>query len=110
MLSYILMRILRMIPQLLLISVLAFVIIQLPPGDYLTEYLRNLERSGVEINQVMIDRYTSMYGLDKPMYMQYLIWIKNIVTKGDFGYSFAWSRPVRDVIGPRIGTTFSSHC
>jgi peptide/nickel transport system permease protein len=106
MLNYILMRILRMIPQLLLISLLAFIIIQLPPGDYLTEYLRNLERSGVEVNQVMIDRYTKMYGLDKPMYMQYFIWISKIVTKGDFGYSFAWSRKVSDVIGPRIGTTF----
>jgi peptide/nickel transport system permease protein len=106
MIGYILMRLLRMIPQLLLISVLAFIIIQLPPGDYLTEYMRNLEQAGVEVNQVMIDRYTSMYGLDKPMYQQYLIWIGNIITKGDFGYSFAWNRSVSDVIGPRIGTTF----
>jgi peptide/nickel transport system permease protein len=106
MISYIFLRILRMVPQLLLISILAFIIIQLPPGDYLTEYMRNLERSGVEVNQVMIDRYTSMYGLDKPMHMQYLIWIGNIITKGDFGYSFAWSRQVTDVILPRMGTTF----
>jgi peptide/nickel transport system permease protein len=106
MLSYILMRLVRMVPQLFLISVLAFIIIQLPPGDYLTEYLRNLERSGVEINQLMIDRFTRLYGLDKPMHLQYLIWVKNIVTRLDFGYSFAWSRPVNDVIMSRMGTTF----
>lgn len=106
MLSYILMRLLRMIPQLFLISVLAFIIIQLPPGDYLTEYLRNLESSGVEVNQVMVERYTRMYGLDKPMHMQYLLWITNIITKGDFGYSFQWSRPVNDIIMSRMGTTF----
>lgn len=106
MLSYILMRLVRMVPQLILISILAFIIIQLPPGDYLTEYLRNLERSGVAVDQVMIDRYTRMYGLDKPMYMQYLIWIKNIITKLDFGYSFQWSQPVNQIIMSRMGTTF----
>ncbi len=106
MLSYILMRLLRMVPQLFIISLLAFIMIQLPPGDYLTEYLRNLERSGVEVNQVMIDRYTRMYGLDKPMHMQYLLWVSNIITKGDFGYSFVWSQPVNDIIMSRMGTTF----
>ena len=106
MLSLILMRIVRMVPQLFLISVLAFIIIQLPPGDYLTEYLRNLETSGVSVDQVMIDRYTRMYGLDKPIHMQYLLWISKIVTQGDFGYSFVWSMPVNDIIMSRMGTTF----
>ena len=106
MLSYIINRILRMIPQLFLISVLAFILIQLPPGDYLTQYILNREASGSDVTQEEIARLKETYGLDKPVYQQYLKWIGNIVTKLDFGYSFQWSRKVSDVIGPRIGMTF----
>ncbi|MBI4927083.1 MAG: ABC transporter permease [Anaerolineae bacterium] len=106
MLNYILMRILRMIPQILLISLLAFVIIQLPPGDYLTERINRLKASGLTVDDAEVERLTRMYGLDKPMHIQYLKWITNIVTKLDFGYSFAFSRPVNEIIGVRMGTTF----
>ena len=106
MLSYIIRRLLRMIPQIFLISLLAFIIIQLPPGDYLTEYLNRLRATGVSIDQYEVERFTKMYGLDRPMYDQYLRWITNIVTKFDFGYSFEWQKPVNDVITARIGTTF----
>jgi len=106
MLSYIIRRLLRMIPQIFLISILAFTIIQLPPGDYLTEYVNRLRASGYSVDQYEIERFTRMYGLDRPMYDQYLRWITNIVTKLDFGYSFDWQKPVNDVITARIGMTF----
>ena len=106
MLSYILNRIIRMVPQLFLISILAFILIQLPPGDYLTQYILNREASGADVTQEEIARLKETYGLDRPVYQQYLKWIGNIVTKGDFGYSFQWSQNVSDVIGPRIGMTF----
>jgi len=106
MLNYILMRLLRMIPQLFIISILAFIIIQLPPGDYLTERINNLRASGVTVNQAEVERLTRTYGLDRPMYQQYLLWITKIVTHFDFGYSFQWGRPVIDIIASRIGLTF----
>jgi peptide/nickel transport system permease protein len=106
MLSYILRRFVRMVPQLFLISVLAFVIIQLPPGDYLTEHLNRLRESGQELDEAEIRRWEEMYGLDEPMHKQYFKWIWNIVTKLDFGYTFQWNRPVKDVILSRMGLTF----
>src|SRR4030042_3660453 len=106
MLSYIINRIIRMVPQLFLISILAFILIQLPPGDYLTQYIQNREAAGSDVTQEEIARLKNTYGLDKPMYQQYLKWIGNIVTKLDFGYSFQFSRKVSSVIGPRIGMTF----
>ncbi len=107
MLSYIIKRLLRMIPQIFLISVLAFIIVQLPPGDYLTEYMNRLRSSGATVDQAEVERFTKMYGLDQPMYIQYLKWITGIVTRGDFGYSFDWQKPVNDVIVARIGITFA---
>jgi peptide/nickel transport system permease protein len=106
MLSFIVRRLLRMVPQLVLISILAFVIIQLPPGDYLTEYLNRLRASGATIDQAEVERFTQMYGLDQPMYQQYLKWIGGIVTELNFGYSFEWRKPVKDVIGGRMMLTF----
>lgn len=104
--NFILMRLLRMVPQLLIISVLAFVIIQLPPGDFLTERINRLKASGYTVDNAEVERLTKMYGLDKPMTYQYFKWITNIVTKGDFGYSFAFSRDVNEIIGSRMATTF----
>jgi len=106
MINYILMRLLRMIPQMIIISVLAFVIIQLPPGDFLTERINRLKASGLTVDAAEVDRLNKMYGLDQPMTTQYFKWITNIVTKGDFGYSFAFAKPVNDIIASRMGMTF----
>ena len=106
MLSYILMRLLRMIPQLFLISILAFIIIQLPPGDFLTEEINRLQSSGVKVDQAEVQRLTNLYGLDKPAYVQYFRWISRIVTHLDFGYSFMWRQPVNDILLSRMGWTF----
>src|SRR5512141_1434747 len=105
MLNYIIGRLARMVPQLFLISLLAFIIIQLPPGDFLTEEIRRLEASGVQVDQARVQQLTNLYGLDKPMYVQYFRWIGNIVTKLDFGYSFLWQRPVNDILMSRMGMT-----
>ena len=106
MLNYIIGRLARMIPQVFLISVLAFIIIQLPPGDFLTEQIRRLESTGVTMDTGQVQRLANLYGLDKPLYVQYFKWIWNIVTKLDFGYSFLSQRPVNDVLLSRMGMTF----
>lgn len=106
MVSYILGRLLRMIPQLLIITVIAFVIIQLPPGDFLTERINRLKATGLTVDTAEVDRLTKMYGLDQPMYLQYLKWVTRIITKGDFGYSFVFSQDVNQIIGSRMGMTF----
>jgi len=103
--GYIVKRIVQVIPLLLAISVIVFIIINLPPGDYLTTYIRQLELSGTEVSQSQIENMKRLYSLDKPMYMQYLTWMRNIITKGDFGRSFSRSLPVTEVIGERIGAT-----
>ncbi len=104
-LGYILKRITQIIPLLLAISVIVFIVIQLPPGDYLTTYIRQRELKGEEVDQAEIISMQRQYGLDKPGYMQYFMWIRNIVTKGDFGKSFQWRQPVTQVIGSRLATT-----
>ncbi len=106
MLNYMIGRVLRMIPQLAIISVIAWVIVQLPPGDFLTQYLANLRASGRTIDNAEVERLTRMYGLDQPYWGQYWRWVTGIVTRGDFGYSFTFGKAVNTVIGERIGMTF----
>jgi peptide/nickel transport system permease protein len=104
-LNYITKRILQLIPLIIAISVIVFVIIQLPPGDYLTQYIRRLELSGTDIDKSSIINLQKQYGLDKPASVQYFMWIKNIILHGDMGRSFQWNLPVTQVIGERIGMT-----
>ena len=106
MLNFIMGRVARMIPQIFLVSVLAFIIIPLPPGDFLTEQINRRRATGATVDQAEVQRLTNMYGLDKPMYVQYVRWIGNIVTRLDFGYSFLSQRPVNDVLLSRMGMTF----
>lgn len=105
MLSYIIRRLTIIIPELFLISIVAFIVIQLPPGDFLTTYIMRLQASGVEINKTIIETLTHQYGLDRPLYVQYFIWIKNIILDGNFGTSFSWNRPVADLIKERLSIT-----
>ena len=101
-LIYIARRILQIIPLLLIITLIAFFIIQLPPGDYLTSVISQRRAAGTDIDEAEIINLTRMYNLDKPMVVQYLLWMKNIITKGDLGMSFQWGRPVTEVIGERL--------
>lgn len=104
MLNYIIYRVAIAIPLLFILSIVSFVIIQLPPGDYLTTYINNLRLSGIQLNEDEVVRLKELYGLDKPLYMQYFIWIKNFA-KGDLGRSFQWNRPVNEILAERVPMT-----
>lgn len=104
MLTYIIRRLLTMIPTLVAISIISFVIIQLPPGDFLTTYVAQLSVSGESVDQAELDQLKQRYGLDRPMYIQYLKWAWNFL-HGDFGHSFEWNKPVSELIGERLGLT-----
>lgn len=93
-----------MIPTLLVISFIVFVIIQLPPGDYLETYIAELESQGESVAPEKIAFLRQEYGLDQPMLVQYWNWVSGFVM-GDFGYSFEFDLPVREVIGDRIWLT-----
>lgn len=105
MLGYVLRRISIMIPTLLIISIISFVIIQLPPGDYLTSYAAQLRTMGDIVQQEEIDALRQRYGLGQPVYVQYLKWISGILLRGDWGQSMEWQKPVRDLIWERLALT-----
>ena len=107
MLSYIARRLLLFTPMLFVISILVFILIQLPPGDYLSSYIDHLAESGAVVDQALIDNLTHRYGLDRPIYEQYVRWMGNIILDGDFGRSFAWNKPVSELIWERLGWTFA---
>ncbi|MEE8270921.1 MAG: ABC transporter permease [Alphaproteobacteria bacterium] len=104
MLGYIARRILIMIPTLVAISAVSFVIIQLPPGDFLTTMINEQLSRGenADMNQVELLRRT--YGLDRPLVVQYFSWLFGIL-QGDFGYSFEHELPVSDIVGDRVFLT-----
>jgi len=101
MLQYIIKRLLLLPLLLFIFSVFAFLIIQAPPGDFVTAYIAELAMSGSQIDQVQIDALRQLYGLDQPIYVQYLKWMGRIVT-GDLGVSLDWQRPILDLIGERL--------
>ena len=101
MLLLILSRLFWMIPTLVIISIISFVIIQLPPGDYLTSYIAALAESGETVDEEQIEALRMRYALDQPVYVQYFRWIAGML-QGDMGMSFEWNRPVTDLIGERI--------
>jgi peptide/nickel transport system permease protein len=101
---YIVQRILLMIPTVFAISVLSFIIIQLPPGDFLTSYVATLEANGQVVDQTQIDALRQQYGLGDPVYVQYGKWVGGML-HGNFGGSLQWQRPVADLIGERLAMT-----
>jgi peptide/nickel transport system permease protein len=105
MLEYILKRILLLFPVMAVISIVIFFIIQLPPGDYLSSYIANLEQQGIEVTDSEAASLRRTYGLDKNIVEQYFQWISNIVTRGDFGRSFAWNKPVSALLKERVPMT-----
>ena len=105
MLGYTIHRVLIMIPTMLAISLITFVIIQLPPGDYLTTYVAELEAQGERVSLDKIEFLRQQYGFDQPMHLQYLYWLGGML-KGDFGYSFEFSLPVTEVVGDRLLLSF----
>jgi peptide/nickel transport system permease protein len=104
MLEYILRRVLTMIPTLLVISLLVFVIIQLPPGDYLESHIAELQSQGESVDEQKIAFLREEYGLDRPFFEQYFFWLIGML-QGDFGYSFEYDLPVTEVVGDRLFLT-----
>ena len=105
MLKFILKRLLWMLPFLVAISFLSFVLIQLPPGDYVTTYIATLAASNEQIDQNTAADLRNRFGLDQPMIVQYWKWLSSIVFHGDFGLSFEWQQPVGDLIWERMALT-----
>ncbi len=90
-----------MVLSLLVMTVVTFVIIQLPPGDYLTSYITELVSSGQKIDEAEIASLKRQYGLDLPLHRQYIKWVRGML-HGDFGRSLEWGQPVSELIGERL--------
>lgn len=104
MLAYITRRLGYAAIMVVLVSFVSFLIIDLPPGDYLTQKLSELQAIGDRSGEQRIEEYRIRYGLDKPLLERYWIWITNFV-QGDFGESFAHEVPVSQLIGQRFAMT-----
>ena len=94
-----------MVPTLLAISAIIFTIIQLPPGDYLETYMENLRVDGGVIDMQKIEQLRQLYGLDRPIWEQYLVWVWGLI-RGDMGFSFEYGLPVNEVVGDRLWLSF----
>jgi peptide/nickel transport system permease protein len=105
MIRFLLQRFLAMLVTLALVSVITFIIIELPPGDYAERYAFKLSASGIKMTEEDIQGLRVRFGLDKPLMERYWVWIGNIVLHGDFGLSFQYQKPVLSVIGERIAFT-----
>lgn len=105
MLTYVGHRLLLMIPTLLVISLVTFVLIQLPPGNYLETMISELRASGETVDLQKVEFLRKQYGLDQPLWVQYWTWLKGLL-RGDLGYSFEYDLPVSTIIGEHLALTF----
>src|SRR5213594_4066061 len=106
MLAYLVRRLFLAVLTIWAVSVLSFVVIQLPPGDYITSYIAQMSASGSFVSAQEAEALRQQYGLDKPLYVQYLRWMK-LVLRGNFGMALEWGRPVSEVIGDRLWLTMA---
>ena len=83
---------------------MSYLIIQLPPGDYVDSYIASMSASGSAVSQAEADTMREQLGLNQPVYIQYLKWM-GLILQGNFGMALGWARPVRDVIGDRLALT-----
>jgi peptide/nickel transport system permease protein len=106
MLKFIGRRVLIMIPTLLVISMISFFLIQLPPGDFVDSYIAQLEQENIETSKELAQNLRARYGLDRHPVVAYFMWISGVVV-GDFGFSFEHNRPVSQLIGERLLLTLA---
>lgn len=104
MLAYLVRRLFYAILTVWAVSVVSFVIIQLPPGDYVTAYIAQLAMQGSSLSMSEAENLRAYYGLDQPITHQYFLWVSRMAS-GDFGYSLEHQRPVQEVIGERLFLT-----
>ncbi len=107
MIQYIIKRLLYMIPTILIISWLTFMIVNLPPGDFVDRMVTERRQQGETLTDAQILGLRIQYGLDRIIPEQYVRWMTNIITRGDFGFSFRWQLPVSDLIWQRLAMTFT---
>jgi peptide/nickel transport system permease protein len=103
-LAYLVRRLVLAILTIWAVSVLAFVIIQLPPGDYITSYIAQMSSGGGFVSQQEAEALRREYGLDQPVWVQYLRWMRQVLL-GRFGMALEWGKPVSEVIGDRLWLT-----
>ncbi len=107
MIIYIIRRILMLIPILVLMSMVAFFLIELPPGDWVSTRITQLEMSGVQVSEDEAARLVAQYGLDKPMPVRYWRWVEGIVMRGNWGFSMQWNKPVNEILAERVPMTIA---
>ncbi len=103
--AYLARRLLYMVLLLWFSTMVSFAIIVLPPGDYLTSYVQQLRAQGEDINEEQIAALERAYGLGQPEYVQYIRWMRQLLVEGDFGRSFSFREPVRQILGERLPAT-----
>ena len=103
---YIFQRLFYMVFLVWLVSLVTFFIIELPPGDYLATLISRLEQAGDQISEDQVENLSRQFGLDLPSHERYFKWFGQVL-QGEFGYSFEWGKPVRDLIGERLALTFT---
>lgn len=104
---FILRRVIYMIPTLFLISVVSFLVIQAPPGDYLSTVVAGLQSQGQSVDPAYLASLKQRYGLEDSIFTQYWKWISNIVLHGDFGQSFKFNKPVSTMLADRLPLTLT---
>lgn len=104
MFAYILRRCLLMIPILIAVSIISFIVMELPPGDFVTSRMLQLIENRSDVTEEILENLRERYGLNKPAYVRYWLWITNFI-KGDLGYSLAWQKPVRELLLSRFVLT-----
>src|SRR5215212_451960 len=104
MVGYLIRRLILALFTIVAISILSFTIIQLPPGDYVDAYIAQMSASGSAVSQQEAENLRIQYGLDQPIYIQYLKWM-SLAMRGNFGMAMEWGRPVTEVIGDRLALT-----
>jgi peptide/nickel transport system permease protein len=104
MLTYLVRRLVMAVFTIIAISIFSFIIIKLPPGDYVDAYVAQMAASGSAISQEAAANLRAQYGLDQPIYVQYIRWV-GLALQGNFGMAMEYGRPVTDVIGDRLWLT-----
>jgi peptide/nickel transport system permease protein len=104
-LIYIIRRVIMLVPILIVMSMMAFLLIQLPPGDWVTYRIEQLRMSGVNVSDQEAESLKMEFGLDKPPVERYFNWVRGIVVKGYWGRSMQWSKPVHEILQERIPMT-----
>ncbi len=102
---YIVRRTLMLIPIVIIMSMVAFFLIQLPPGDYVSFRILQLQNSGVQVSEQQALALKAQFGLDKPPLVRYFQWVTGIVTRGNWGYSLQWQKPVSEILAERVPMT-----